>query len=96
MNIEVTEQAAKWYQDELELESEVSLRFLVRYGGSGGLQPGFSLAIQLEEPGEPHASTEVNGITFFVEESDAWYFDDKSLKVDYNSTWDEPEFNYVG
>ncbi|GGC88774.1 hypothetical protein GCM10007216_19440 [Thalassobacillus devorans] len=95
MEIEVTEQAAKWYEEELEISSGAAIRFLVRYGGSGGLQPGFSLAIQMDEPEEPAASTQINGITFFVEASDAWYFDDKSLKVDYNSKWEEPEFNYV-
>ncbi|MBM7552620.1 HesB/YadR/YfhF family protein [Thalassobacillus pellis] len=94
MIIEVTEQAANWYEEELEITGKTFIRFFVRYGGSGGLQPGFSLGIRQEEPFEPVAETEVNGVLFFIEESDEWYFDDKSLKVEYNEKWEEPEYKY--
>ncbi|MBH0229428.1 HesB/YadR/YfhF family protein [Halobacillus yeomjeoni] len=94
MDLTVTEQAAQWYEEELEINKETHLRFYVRYGGVGGLQPGFSLAIKLEEPAEPVAQTTVGKITFFVEEDDEWYFDNHSLKVEFDEKWKEPAFNY--
>ncbi|MFD1018314.1 HesB/YadR/YfhF family protein [Thalassobacillus hwangdonensis] len=94
MNVTVTEQAAAWYKDELEIEAGTAIRFFVRYGGVGGIQPGFSLGIKMDEPREPVADTEVNGIRFFIESEDDWYFDDHSLKVDYNEKWEEPDFHY--
>ncbi|UOR12599.1 HesB/YadR/YfhF family protein [Halobacillus amylolyticus] len=94
MNLHVTEAAAKWYENELDIEGETSIRFYVRYGGVGGLQPGFSLAIREDVKQEPIASTKVNQIEYFVEEDDEWYFDNLSLKVLLNEKWDEPEFEY--
>ncbi|MGI8315223.1 HesB/YadR/YfhF family protein [Halobacillus mangrovi] len=94
MNLTVTEEAAKWYEEELDVEEKSNLRFYVRYGGVGGLQPGFSLAIKFEEPDSPIAETTVGNITYFVEENDEWYFDNYSLKVELDDKWNEPDFQY--
>ncbi|MCA1023171.1 HesB/YadR/YfhF family protein [Halobacillus litoralis] len=94
MNLTVTEEAAEWYEDELDIDEQAHLRFYVRYGGTGGLQPGFSLAIKLEEPSEPVAETKTGRIHFFIESDDAWYFDDHSLEVQYDTKWEEPSFEY--
>ena len=92
MELNVTEKAAQWYENELEVE-DTSLRFYVRYGGSG-LQPGFSLAIKIEQPENPVALKRAGSIDYFIEEEDTWYFDSHSLTVDFDETWQEPNFNY--
>ncbi|MFG6148805.1 HesB/YadR/YfhF family protein [Halobacillus sp. B23F22_1] len=94
MNLNVTEEAANWYKEELELNDETSIRFFVRYGGVGGLQPGLSLAIKEEDSSEPIAKDKVNQITFFIEADDEWYFDGHSLTVQYDEKRQEPEFIY--
>ncbi|GGF10248.1 hypothetical protein GCM10010954_05960 [Halobacillus andaensis] len=94
MNLKVTEEAAKWYKEELELNDETSIRFFVRYGGVGGLQPGLSLAIKQVDAAEPIAEDKVNNITFFIEADDEWYFEGHSLTVQYDEKWQEPEFIY--
>lgn len=92
LNLRITHEAAKWYKKELELDSGTHLRFYVRYG-FGGYIPGFSLAIDYGNPPyEVHASSDVDGITFFIETKDAWYFDDKDLEVRINQQTQEPEF----
>lgn len=45
-----------------------------------------------EDPIEPVAQTTVDGITFFVEDQDIWYFDGHNLTVDINEEADEPMF----
>lgn len=40
------------------------------------------------------ASAEADGITFFIEESDIWYFDNHDLRVTYNASAEEPVFEY--
>ncbi|CDQ19620.1 Uncharacterized protein YneR [Halobacillus karajensis] len=94
MNLTVTEEAAKWYEEELDIDQKTDLRFYVRYGGVGGLQPGFSLAIKLEEATEPIAETTTGNIHFFIEADDEWYFDNHSLEVSFDSKWKEPAFKY--
>lgn len=94
MKLQVTEAAAEWYKDELLLEEGENLHFFVRYGGVGGHQPGFSLAISPDEKKEPLAETTVNGINFFIENDDNWYFDGADLLVEYDEDRQEPTFFY--
>lgn len=95
MEIIITEEAVRWYKDELELSDPSYIRFHVRYGGIGGNIPGFSLGISLEEPSQIHTSIEVDFITFYIEDSDAWYFDDKNLNISFNEKMNEPQFAYI-
>ncbi|MFS0751707.1 HesB/YadR/YfhF family protein [Oceanobacillus sp. 1P07AA] len=94
MKINVTEEAANWYKEELNLTDKSSLRFFVRYGGVGGRIAGFSLGVKLESPINAHASTTVDDIQFFVEESDAWYFEDSNLSVSFDTKNGEPKIEY--
>lgn len=94
MEIKVTSEATKWYEQELDVSEGDSIRFFVRYGGVGGRIPGFSLGINLEEPTSVHTSTSINGITYFIEEMDAWYFDGNNLTVQLDKTLQEPQFRY--
>ncbi|WP_240468687.1 HesB/YadR/YfhF family protein [Gracilibacillus sp. YIM 98692] len=88
----ITKPAAKWFIKELELKENDSLRFLARYGGFGGVHKGFSLAIEKTEPQDPGAGIEEEGIYFFVEESDMWYFDQKDFHIKYSRKLDEIEY----
>lgn len=94
MKLNVTEQAAQWYKDEMMLEGNEHLRFFVRYGGCSNVQKGFSLGINKDQPSNIGVKAEVNGLTFFVEEEDLWYFDGHDLKVVFNEEASEPEFIY--
>lgn len=94
MKINVTEEAANWYKEELNLTEKSSLRFFVRYGGVGGRIAGFSLGVKEESPINAHASTTINDIQFFVEDSDAWYFEDSNLSVSFDTKNSEPKIEY--
>lgn len=93
MNITISKEAAAWYKEELNLSSGSYLRFFVRYGGQS-IQSGFSLGIAPTQPTHIGASTEVNGVTFFVEDQDLWFFEDYDLVIKLNEKWNEPEFFY--
>ncbi|MCT1905109.1 HesB/YadR/YfhF family protein [Oceanobacillus sojae] len=94
MDIKVSEQAAQWYKEELSLENEKNVRFFPRYGGVGGRIAGFSLGIKAEAPKDEIASTTVEGIHFFIEESDDWYFEGANLSVSYDESKKEPKIEY--
>lgn len=85
----------QWFKNEFDTDRE-SFRFYVRYGGGmAGRIPGFSLGINVETPEHPHTSIEKDGLHFFIEESDAWYFEDKNLHVTYDKKYDEPSYEYL-
>lgn len=94
MKIIVSDDVAKWYQQELDIREATYIRFHVRYGGMGGNIPGFSLGINMDDPVQIHASTKVNNITFYIEESDAWYFENKDLVIKLDKKNNEPQFTY--
>lgn len=94
MKLTISDQAVKWYIDELGLQEGSYLRFYVRYGGHSTVQSGFSLGIMQEEPETAAASTTLNEINFYVEEKDLWYFDGHDLLITFNEKLTEPEFHY--
>ncbi|SFA75460.1 Uncharacterized protein YneR [Lentibacillus halodurans] len=93
MNLRITNKAAKWYKEEFEADDQSCLRFFVRYG-FGGQIPGFTLAVAQDTPVDIYASNSVEGITFFIESKDAWYFDGKDLTIQLNERKQEPVFIY--
>ncbi|HLS66352.1 MAG TPA: HesB/YadR/YfhF family protein [Pseudogracilibacillus sp.] len=95
MIIQITEEAANWFKEEYDIAEEASLRFFVRYGGGmAGRLPGFSLGVAFEQPVRVHTETTVAGLTFFIEEADAWYFEDENLIITLDEKTNEPQFTY--
>ncbi|WP_419883991.1 HesB/YadR/YfhF family protein [Peribacillus sp. B-H-3] len=94
MKIFINDEAAAWYKDELALKEGDALRFFARYGGYSPIQSGFSLGVNNTDPENPAAQTEKMGISFFVEETDSWYFDGNDLHIEFNRKYNEPEFLY--
>ncbi|MFA1820801.1 HesB/YadR/YfhF family protein [Virgibacillus oceani] len=94
MNLQMAKEAAQWYKNELELSEGAYLRFFVRYG-FGGHIPGFSIGVQQVVPTDIFSSADLEGITFFIENKDAWYFDGYDLHVTFNDKMQEAKFEYV-
>lgn len=95
MKLNISEQAANWYKNEFRDTKTTYVRFFPRYGGVGGLIPGFSIGINFDEPENMLVSFKANGIVFFIEQSDAWYFEGKDeLTISFDETINEPKFNY--
>jgi len=93
MNFTISNEAAIWYKEEFNLQNGDSLRFFVRYGGCGTVQKGFSLGVVKEVPVDVGTMTTKNGITFFIEEKDLWYFDGKDLSIELDPQLKEPSFH---
>lgn len=94
MNITVQKEAVDWYKREMGIKEGDSVRFFARYGGFGNLQSGFSLGISKDQPSNPGSTASVEGVNFFIEHDDLWYFDGHDLIVSYNEKLNEPEFSY--
>jgi uncharacterized protein YneR len=92
MEIMIKPKALEWYKEELDLHEGDFVRFFARYGGCSTVQKGFSLGINKEAPLHPVAQTTIDGVTFFIEDNDIWYFDGHNLIVDFNEQADEPVF----
>lgn len=93
MEIKITEQAVKWYEDELDIQAAAYIRLFPRFG-SGGHIPGFSIGINHDIPIDLHTATEIDHITFFIESKDAWYFDGIDINITLNEDRQEPMFSF--
>ncbi|MFZ4451937.1 HesB/YadR/YfhF family protein [Salibacterium aidingense] len=94
MQITLSEPAVKWFEEEMNAESGDYIRFYARYGGHSPIHPGFSLGVSKSEPFETFTSNKQDGIIFYIEEKDKWYFEGYDLHVKYSRTHDVIEYEY--
>ena len=94
MKITISLQALKWFKEEMGVKKGDNVKFYTQFYGSSPVQQSYSLGFSKEDPINIIASTELEGILFFVEETDLWYFDGHDLSVEYNEQADELSLLY--
>ena len=92
MKLTISEKAAQWFIDELDLKKGDSIKF---FGSVYGPHNGFSVTIAKVEPSRPFHITEKYGINFFVEKSDSWFFDNADLDISLSDTLNEPHYDLI-
>ncbi|HWJ78015.1 MAG TPA: HesB/YadR/YfhF family protein [Niallia sp.] len=96
MKIIVSDAAMNWFKEEVGLESGSGIKFYSQIYGTSPIQEGFALAFTIDNNVRDAAvQTVKDDITFFVEESDLWFFNGHDLYVEYNEVNDELEYRYV-
>lgn len=92
MEITVTPEALDWFKREIALEPGMGVRFFGKVYGSTQVHDGFSIGMSADRPEDPMVEKEVDGILFFTEEADDWFFKGYNLTVDYDEKLDEPKY----
>ena len=92
MKLTITDQAANWFINELKLTEGDSVKF---FGSIYGPHNGFSVTLEKVEPSRPFQIIEKNGIKFFVEKSDAWFFDNDDLDITFDEDLGEPNYALI-
>ena len=46
------------------------------------------------EPERPIVEQTIDGLLFFIDEADEWFFKGYDLTVDYDETLDEPKYDF--
>ncbi len=91
MFISIDEKATTWFNKEFEMKT---VRMFPQYAGFGEKHKGFSLAFSAETPTNAEFTKEVNGITFFVEGNDVWFFEDTQTYFSINDLSDEIQITF--
>src|SRR5690554_1511508 len=92
MNISLTQPALYWFKREMALTEGQMVRFYVRQGGFQA-DNGFSIGLTVNDtPNDVAAILHTDGLTFFIEQKDAWFFDGHNLKVKYSRNKQEIEY----
>lgn len=95
MRISIDRKALQWFQEELRIKHGESVRFTVRYGGGQFNSARIFLGVVVEKPDDEIVLVEKEGIIFFVDSDDLWYFQNYDLFVSYHEEIEEIQFNYV-
>lgn len=96
MKIIVSKSALDWFKDSMDLKKGDKVKFYSQIYGSSPVQKGYALGFTKDnEPIDMKVHTEIEGIDFYVEATDIWFFDDHDLHVDYDPHDDELKFDYV-
>ncbi|MGE7988604.1 HesB/YadR/YfhF family protein [Lysinibacillus fusiformis] len=95
MKIALTDEAIQWFKHEMEVEPGDTIRFYARYGGSSPFHEGFSLGMTREEPIAIGAESVIDGVTYYIDEKDLWFFNDHNLHVDVDASLDELQYEYL-
>lgn len=89
MFISIDEKATSWFSKEFEFNRPFSIRMYPQYAGFGEKNKGYSLAFSAEIPANAGYVKEINGITFFVEGNDVWFFEDTETYLSADDLVDE-------
>ena len=96
MEIIISQNALEWFKESMGLKSGDKVKFFSKIYGSSPVQKNFALGFtQDNDPVDMAVYTEKDGIDFYVETSDVWFFDGHNLHVDYDPNDDELTFDYV-
>lgn len=93
MKINMNEDTAIHIINDLQADTNDSIRFFVRLGGCSTVQDGFSLGITKDSPKHPAAELTIQKQKFFIEEEDEWFFDGCDLTVSVKNGEIQYEFH---
>ncbi|NRD78322.1 hypothetical protein HPT25_13200 [Bacillus sp. BRMEA1] len=89
MFISIDEKAISWFKKEFDIINPASIKMYPQYAGFGEKHKGYSLAFSIELPDNIGFAKEMNGIQFFVESNDVWFFEDAETYLSVNEHTDE-------
>ncbi|MHC5229763.1 HesB/YadR/YfhF family protein [Enterococcus sp. LJL99] len=95
MQLTVTPKAQEWFEKEVGASSDNGIRFFGKIYGKTEVHDGFSIAMSVEQPEQPLIKEVLNGVPYFIEETDDWFFNGYDLTVDYDEVNDEPKYFFT-
>jgi uncharacterized protein YneR len=94
MFITIDEKAVNWFEKEFEYSTPFSIRLYPQYAGFGEKHKGYTLAFSIEKPANAAFTKQVNGISFYIEENDLWFFEDTETYLSVNQLLNELQITY--
>lgn len=95
MQIILEDKAVKWFEEEVGIPKGGGIRFKVMIYGSSPVNDSFALQIEPTFPHSPNITAKSdNGLLFFIERDDEWFFQGYDLVVSYDEELHEPKYIY--
>ncbi|AGY81465.1 MAG: hypothetical protein PWR19_2143 [Carnobacterium sp.] len=95
MKIDITESAREWFENEVGLKKGSGVRFSGKVYGNTEVHEGFSVGMEVGQPSDILAETTINGIIYFIDKHDEWFFSGYDLQVSFDKKRDEPIYHFI-
>ena len=95
MKIDITESAREWFENEVGLKKGSGVRFSGKVYGNTEVHEGFSVGMEVGQPSDILAETTINGIIYFIDKHDEWFFSGYDLRVSFDKKRDEPIYHFI-
>lgn len=94
MNLTISPEVMQWFKKELVVDQGSGIRFFGKIYGKTQVHDGFSVGMSVDKPERPIVEQTIDGLLFFIDEADEWFFKGYNLTVDYDQTLDEPKYDF--
>ncbi|MHC5268044.1 HesB/YadR/YfhF family protein [Enterococcus sp. LJL98] len=95
MKVTVTPKVLDWFKKEIVLEEGQGIRFFGKVYGSTQVHEGFSVGMSVDRPERVLFEEEIEGLLFFVDENDDWFFRGYEMTVDLDEKLNEPAYFFT-
>lgn len=95
MKIDITPAALKWFKDEFVIEEGRGIKFFGKVYGNTQVHEGFSVGLEVASPEDPIWQKKIEGILFFAEAADEWFFANYDMTVDFDLSKEEPRYEFT-
>ncbi|MFD1318424.1 HesB/YadR/YfhF family protein [Loigolactobacillus zhaoyuanensis] len=83
MKFSVSNEAAKWFVDEFNLQPGAYIRIFTKiYGGIPTVYPKYYLGVAVEKSGIANFKVTVEDVTFYIDHNDDWILDAYDLNIE--------------
>ena len=94
--ITLTPAASKWFKEEMHLKPGNGVKFFGKVYGETNAHNGFSQAMsRWDNPVDPVVDEVVDGIHYYIEDNDYWFFNGLDVLVDYDDGYDGPKMTFT-
>lgn len=95
MKLIITDEASKWFKENLGLENGGGVKFYGKTYGFTEVHHGFSQGFTREdEPVSPILEVKKDNINYHIDNIDDWFFKGLITTVDYDPASDGPVFHF--
>lgn len=95
MQITISDKANRWFIEEMDLEPGDAVRFLGKLYGKTDVHDNFSVGMRIDDPRDVLAEKQIDGITYFIEKNDEWFFSGYNFEVQYDEETMDIKYNFI-
>lgn len=94
--ISLSPRILQWFKEDMHLKEGNGVKFFGKVYGETNAHSGFSAGMaRADHPNKPVVDQVIDGIHFYIQTSDYWFFDGLDVQVGYDEKIDGPSYYFT-